>query len=163
AFLQWSAALGVSLAPVPGVQFGLKPAAAAAPRAQQEGRRTPVACWGDRGSKGFNKVYVVDGIIVRAGTDDTITDSPECPQLRSCARGRAQRNRILGPDRLKYPMKRKHWEPGGGRKELRGRDEWVRISWDEALDILASAIKRIVGKYGNEAKIGRASCRERVE
>ena len=40
-------------------------------------------------------------------------------------------------------MKRKNWAPGGGNKGLRGKDEWVRISWDEALDIVASEIKRI--------------------
>ena len=34
-------------------------------------------------------------------------------------------------------MKRKNWEPGGGKKELRGKDEWVRISWDEALNIVS--------------------------
>jgi len=151
AFLKWSAALGATVASANSLRFGLKKAEAVQPATLKEGKWIPVACWGDCGSKGFNKVYVVDGVIVRSGTDDTITDSPTCPQLRSCAKGRAQRNRILGPDRLKYPLKRKHWEPGGGRKELRGRDEWVRISWDEALDILASEIKRIVGKYGNEA------------
>jgi anaerobic dimethyl sulfoxide reductase subunit A len=48
-------------------------------------------------------------------------------------------------------MKRKNWEPGGGKKELRGQDEWVRISWEEALDIVSSEIKRIQEKYGNAA------------
>jgi anaerobic dimethyl sulfoxide reductase subunit A len=48
-------------------------------------------------------------------------------------------------------MKRKNWEPGGGKKELRGKDEWVRISWDEALDIVASEMKRIIETYGSES------------
>ena len=95
---------------------------------------------------------MVDGVIVRSGTDDTITDSPTCPQLRSCAKGRAQRNRILGPRPAEVSHEAEALVPVAGRKELRGRDEWVRISWDEALDILASEIKkRVVGKYGNEA------------
>ena len=35
-------------------------------------------------------------------------------------------------------MKRKSWQPGGGENahgELRGKDEWERIGWDEALDL----------------------------
>ncbi len=46
-------------------------------------------------------------------------------------------------------MKRKNWAPGGGDRSLRGRDEWVRISWDEALDIVASELKRIKTEFGN--------------
>ncbi|MFA5537011.1 MAG: molybdopterin-dependent oxidoreductase, partial [Bacillota bacterium] len=64
---------------------------------------------------------------------------------------RAQRQQVFGADRLKYPMKRKNWAPGGGDKSLRGRDEWVRISWDEALDAIASEIKRIKNEHGNRA------------
>ena len=48
-------------------------------------------------------------------------------------------------------MKRKNWAPGGGKKELRGVDEWVRISWDEALDIVSSELKRIKENFGNAA------------
>jgi len=51
-------------------------------------------------------------------------------------------------------MKRKHWSPGGGagvHPELRGRDEWVRISWDEAATIIAGEMTRIKELYGNEA------------
>ncbi len=99
----------------------------------------------------LNRGYVVDGIVVRQKTDDTHEDSPDYPQLRGCPKGRASRQLYLGADRLKYPLKRKNWEPGGGKKELRGRDEWVRISWDEATDIVASELKRIAGIYGNKS------------
>lgn len=114
-----------------------------------KGKWIAADCWPDCGSKGFNKAYVEDGVVVRMGTDDTIEDSWNRPQLRACARGQSLRLWLLGADRLKYPMKRKHWEPGGGAKELRGKDEWVRISWDEALDILAGELKRIKETYGN--------------
>jgi anaerobic dimethyl sulfoxide reductase subunit A len=134
------------------IGFGLKKA----PRAQSllgpgggKGKWVPADCWPDCGSKGFNKAYVEDGVVVRMGTDDSIEDSWNKPQLRACARGQALRLWLLGADRLKYPMKRKNWEPGGGRKALRGKDEWVRISWDEALDILAGELKRIKETYGN--------------
>jgi anaerobic dimethyl sulfoxide reductase subunit A len=51
-------------------------------------------------------------------------------------------------------MKRKNWEPGGGKKELRGRDEWVRISWDEALDLVADETQRILDEHGNMSILG---------
>lgn len=119
--------------------------------AETEGKWVTAACWHNCGGRCLNKALVKDGMVIRQKTDDTHPDSPDYPQQRACARGRSQRQQVLGADRLKYPMKRKHWEPGGGNKELRGRDEWVRISWDEALDIVASEIKRIKEKYGNES------------
>lgn len=137
-----------------GVGFGLRKE----PRAKSllgsgggKGKWVAADCWPDCGSKGFNKAWVEDGVVVRMGTDDTIEDSWNRPQLRACARGQSLRLWLLGADRLKYPMKRKHWEPGGGKKELRGKDEWVRIGWDEALDILAGELRRIKESYGNEA------------
>jgi anaerobic dimethyl sulfoxide reductase subunit A len=117
---------------------------------EKEGKWITAPCWHDCGGRNLNKVYVVDGIVKDHKTDDS-PDSPNCPQYRACIRGYAIKQEVLGPDRLKYPMKRKNWEPGGGKKELRGRDEWVRISWDEALDIVASETARIRKTYGNEA------------
>ncbi|BBB89586.1 MAG TPA: molybdopterin-dependent oxidoreductase [Methylomusa anaerophila] len=120
----------------------------------QEGRWVNAACWHNCGGRCVLKAYVIDGVVVRQKTDDTHPDSPDFPQQRACWRGRAQRQQVLGADRLKYPMKRKHWQPGGGNKELRGRDEWVRISWDEALDLVADELKRIKAAYGNQAILG---------
>jgi anaerobic dimethyl sulfoxide reductase subunit A len=150
-FLKWSAALGGTAALAGGLSYGLKAAETAAVAAAGEGKWVAAACWGNCGGRCLNKAYVVDGVVTRQKTDDTHPDSPDFPQQRGCARGRSQRMRVFGADRLKYPMKRAHWAPGGGDKSLRGKDEWVRISWDEALDIVASEIKRIIGKYGNSA------------
>ena len=101
----------------------------------------------------INYALVKDGVVVRVKTDDRNPDSEEMPQQRGCLRGQAKRNNVYGPDRLKYPMKRKHWQPGGVEVngELRGKDEWERISWDEALDMIASELKRVVDTYGNES------------
>ena len=117
----------------------------------EKGEWITAACWHNCGGRCLNKALVVDGVVVRQKTDDTHPDTPDYPQQRGCPRGRSQRMQVFGVDRIKYPMKRKHWEPGGGNKELRGNDEWVRISWDEALDIVASEFKRIKEKYGNRA------------
>jgi len=119
--------------------------------ANKEGKWVTAACWHNCGGRCLNKAYVVEGVVVRQKTDDTHSDTPDHPQQRGCARGRSQRQQVFGLDRIKYPMKRKNWAPGGGNKELRGKDEWVRISWDEALNIVASEIKRVREKYTNNS------------
>jgi len=119
--------------------------------AKKEGKWITAACWHNCGGRCLNKAYVVDGVVIRQKTDDTHPDTPDYPQQRGCARGRSQRQQVFGVDRIKYPMKRKNWAPGGGKKELRGKDEWVRISWDEALEIVSSELKRIREKYENRS------------
>lgn len=32
---------------------------------------------------------------------------------------------------------------------MRGRDEWVRVSWDEALDLVHNQLKRIRDEHGS--------------
>lgn len=147
-FVKWSAAVGGAAAAAGGLSLGLRALEANAQAEASEGEWVAAACWGNCGGRCLNKAYVVDGVVTRQKTDDTHPDSPDFPQQRGCARGRSQRQRVFGADRLKYPMKRAHWAPGGGDKSLRGRDEWVRISWDEALDIVASEIRRINETYG---------------
>lgn len=154
-FLKWSGALGGTAALAGGLNYGFRNVGDAAtdPEAQTEGASqwVPAACWHNCGGRCLLTAQVVDGVVRRVDTDDTHEDTPNFPQQRACVRGRSQRMQVFGADRLKHPMKRKNWEPGGGKKELRGRDEWVRISWDEALDIIASELKRIKDEYGNEA------------
>ena len=109
--------------------------------ANMEGEWKTAACWHNCGSRCLNKALVIDGVVVRQKTDDTHPDSPDYPQQRACLRGRSQRQQVFGADRLKYPMRRKNWAPGGGQKELRGQDEWVRITWEEAFESIASELK----------------------
>jgi len=148
-FLKWSAALGGTAALAGGLNLGLKTVEAAAVAAEAEGKWVSAGCWHNCGGRCVNMAFVKDGVVIRQKTDDSAPDSPDFPQQRGCVRGRSQRQQVFGADRIKYPMKRKHWEPGGGDKSLRGRDEWVRISWDEALDLVASELKRIKETYGN--------------
>ena len=61
------------------------------------------------------------------------------PQLSACVRGRGYRKTFLHPGRLKYPMKR---------VGKRGEGKFERISWDEAMDILAKEWVRIRDAYG---------------
>ena len=61
----------------------------------------------------------------------------------------AYKKRVYSPNRIKYPLKRVDFDPKGDRHvENRGKSGYVRISWDEALEIVASEIKRIKEKYG---------------
>ncbi len=49
-------------------------------------------------------------------------------------------------------MKRVGFAPGGQSSvDNRGKGEFVRIGWDEALDILASEMNRVKTTYGNGA------------
>jgi len=151
-FLKWSAALGGTAALAGGMNLGLKTVEAAVQNAAEtDGKWVTVACWHNCGGRCLLKAHVVDGVVTRVKSDDTHPDSPNFPVQRACVRGRSQRMQVFGADRLKYPMKRKNWAPGGGKKELRGKDEWVRISWDEALDIFATETKRILDEHGNKS------------
>lgn len=118
---------------------------------EEGGKWTAAACWHNCGGRCMNKVMVKDGVVVRQKTDDTHPDSFDYPQQRGCVRGKAQQQQCFGADRLKYPMKRKNWSPEDPHGELRGIDEWERISWEEAIAYVADQFKTIKEKYGNQA------------
>lgn len=116
-----------------------------------DGEWKTAACWHNCGGRCLNRVLVKDGVVIRQKTDDNHDDSPDYPQQRGCLRGRAQRKQVFAADRLKYPMKRKNWSPDNPNGELRGQDEWERISWDEALDYIANGLKKAKDNYGNRS------------
>lgn len=97
----------------------------------------PSGCCHDCGGRCVLKAHVKDGKIIRIETDNG-----EEPQIRACLRGRAYRQRVYLPDRLKYPMRR---------IGQRGEGKFQRISWDEALDEVAREMRRIKKTYGNSA------------
>lgn len=107
----------------------------------------------DKGCGGgcVTKALVKDGVVVRTKTDDTHEDSLEYPQFRSCLRGRCAAEFEFGTDRISYPLKRKNWSPEEPHGELRGKDEWVRISWDEALDTITEQLRKVYTTYGPRA------------
>ena len=98
------------------------------------------------------RVYVEDGVPLRIRTDEE-EDSIGYMQRRACPRGRAQVSNQMSPARVKYPMKRKGWSPDNPNGEMRGRDEWERITWEEALDYVASEIKKTYDTYGPHSAI----------
>ncbi|MDY6065823.1 MAG: molybdopterin-dependent oxidoreductase [Finegoldia sp.] len=109
-------------------------------------------CWHNCGGKCVLHAQVSDNTILNLKTDDSHEDSYDYLQQRACVRGLSQRIQVIGNERLKYPMKRTHFDPEGKTgKEYRGRDTWERISWEEALDVVASQLKKAKEKYGNES------------
>ena len=129
-FLQHSACLGTAAG------FSVSPVsqAVAAAAADME-TVTWSACSINCGSRCILRCVSKKGRVIRIETDNTgdpnagVTGK-DFPQVRACHRGRSIRQRLYAPERLKYPMKR------AGK---RGENKWTRISWDEALDIVARA------------------------
>lgn len=94
-------------------------------------------CCHDCGGRCVLRAHIKDGKIIRIETDNG-----EKPQLRACARGRAYRQRVYSPERLRYPLRR---------VGERGENKFERISWDEALELVTSKLIEIKEKYGNSA------------
>jgi biotin/methionine sulfoxide reductase len=57
--------------------------------------------------------------------------------------------------RLTHPMVRRGWlEHGPGPDGRRGRDEFVQVSWDEALNLLSRELARVRGSVGPSGIFG---------
>ena len=84
---------------------------------------------------------VRDGIFVEVKPDE---QHPNASQL--CPKGLAGPELVYNKQRLKYPMRRTRpkGDPDPG---------WERISWDEALDTIATRLNEIKAKWGPEALV----------
>lgn len=83
-------------------------------------------------------LHVKDGQLTKVEGDP---DSP-LNKGRLCPIGGSTMDLVYHPDRLKYPMRR---------KGERGSGQWERISWDEALDEIATKLQDIKDEYGAES------------
>ena len=110
---------------------------AAVADAAEGGKWVAAPCWHNCGGKCLVRACVKDGGVNR--------------QQRACLRGYSQQYQARGLDRLKYPMKRKNWSPDNPNPELRGKDEWERITWDEAAQYIHDEVERINSTYGDNA------------
>jgi trimethylamine-N-oxide reductase (cytochrome c) len=116
-------------------------------------------------------VHVEDGKITKMRP--IVFDDTDAPSWTIETRGRkftpprkaflnpyvvAERMRIYSENRIKYPYRRKTFDPHDDRHpEMRGKDEYIRIAWDEALDTVAEEITRIRKTYGPAAVTAMAS------
>src|ERR1700693_1570754 len=85
-----------------------------------------------------------------------IQGDPEHPVTRGflCAKVAKYLDRVYSPDRVLYPMRRIAAKgPGAGAADAgaRATQTWERISWDEALDEIASLLHAITAEFGSEA------------
>jgi anaerobic selenocysteine-containing dehydrogenase len=84
--------------------------------------------------------------IVEDGRFTKVRPDSEHPNGGICIKGSAAPELVYAPDRLKYPMKRTR--PKGD-----ADPGWVEISWDEALDTVASRLLQIKAQSGPEAVV----------
>ncbi len=65
-------------------------------------------------------------------------------------------DQLYSETRIKYPMVRKGYleNPGKSDTTLRGHDEWVRVSWEQALDLVDKEFKRVRAEGGFENIFG---------
>ena len=104
---------------------------------EKEETIVPTGACHDCGGRCVLKVHIKDGVAIKVESDNG-----EEPQLRACARGRAYRKRVYHPDRLIHPMKR---------VGKRGEGKFERVSWDEALNVIARELIRIRDTYGHSS------------
>jgi anaerobic selenocysteine-containing dehydrogenase len=83
-------------------------------------------------------------VYVKEGRITGIEGDPDFPTNHGtmCSRGLAFQQLVYHPDRVTYPLKRT------GEK---GEGKWQRISWDEALDTIATKYKQIIRENGPES------------
>jgi anaerobic selenocysteine-containing dehydrogenase len=79
------------------------------------------------------------------GEISKIEGNPEHPgsRGRNCAKGPATVNQLQDPQRIEYPLKR---------DGPRGSGQWERVSWDDALDDIASEMRTTI-QDGRENEI----------
>ncbi|WMS43934.1 molybdopterin-dependent oxidoreductase [Acuticoccus sp. MNP-M23] len=65
--------------------------------------------------------------------------------------GGAMLETLADPTRIGQPMVRRGWLAGEADRSLRGRDEFVAVPWDEALDLAGGALSDARAAHGNEA------------
>ncbi len=97
------------------------------------------------------------GVLV---TVDTLTGratkvqgDPSHPVTRGFLCGKVARylDRVYSPERLLYPMRRKAGVPKGPLEKGREAEAFERISWDEALGIVAAKLKTAAEEFGPES------------
>ncbi len=108
-----------------------------------EQKWTPTVCWGCIEGWCAVRVHVIDGVAVNIEGDtagpafDTLSKN----QGKVCPKVFGLIQKLYNPHRIRGPLKRTNPQKGRG-----VNPEWVEISWDEALDIVAERLKEVRSK-----------------
>ena len=150
-FLKGAGTVAAGASFLGGLPGGVRPAAAAAPAAVPPVLVPPAGTeqmLASSDNEGLINVHVKDGRIVRLSSLDYPNNIASPMALH-------WHHRNYAPDRILHPMVRVDWKPGGGgNRNTRGVPRYRRVSWDEALDLVAQELKRVKTQYGNEAIFG---------
>ncbi|MBB5048716.1 anaerobic selenocysteine-containing dehydrogenase [Rhodopseudomonas rhenobacensis] len=80
------------------------------------------------------------------------TSGEGAPRMPSDRHGAAF-DAVYAPTRIKHPMvRRAYLEQGAGAERgSRGKGDFVRVSWERALDLVAAELRRVAGVHGSAA------------
>src|ERR1700751_4710836 len=93
------------------------------------------------------------GVLVtidETGRATRIEGDPNHPVTRGFLCGKVAKylERVYSPDRLLHPMKRRAGLAKQSLSQGRETEAFERISWDEALDLIAERLQEISDQYG---------------
>jgi anaerobic selenocysteine-containing dehydrogenase len=88
-----------------------------------------------------------------AGRAVRLEGDPNHPVTRGFLCGKVAKylDRVYSPDRVLYPMRRRSGVPKGALKPGREHEAFERVSWDEALKLIAARLQEIAQMHGAES------------
>lgn len=112
-------------------------------------------------SAGPASVAIMATHMTHWGAFDAVSDGERLVEVRPWA-GDPEPTPLIGnvasaqhhPTRIDRPHIRRSWLDHGPGAPGRGRDPFVPVDWDRALDLLGGELRRVYGDYGPEAVYG---------
>ncbi|MBX2079262.1 molybdopterin guanine dinucleotide-containing S/N-oxide reductase [Campylobacter peloridis] len=97
---------------------------------------------------GILKLTIKDGVVVKSEPWEKVTQIDNPLQHYTAD--------MIYKSRVKYPYVRKSYlqNPDNPKPELRGKEEFVRVSYDEAIKLIAKELKKTRDKKGTQAIFG---------
>ncbi len=141
-FLQSTAVLGAAASMAPSLMSAAPAAKSVGTGLVKNGTVITASHWG------ILKLTIKDGKVTKSEPWEKITkiDNPLQHYTPD----------MIYKSRVKYPYVRKSYlaNPDDPKRELRGKDEFVRVSWDEALKLVAKELKKTRDAKGPSAICG---------